>query len=168
MKKSLKSPKTFLLLIAVLIICGVLSQNSSAQTNSKKDSASDTVIVKRSVINSCGQTLDELELRDKKEIKTNEKIALLEERVKQSDKENALALELAESRKREAQSEREAKEAKNDVIAAKDETIAAKDKQLENKDKEINILKKRKVSPLTKAKYIGIGVLIGKLAGIIL
>lgn len=124
-----------------------------------------TVTVNQTTLNDCSKAFDELEKQDELVISQDAEIKLLNERLESEKEKKSIALELAESRRREAQSEREAKEAKSDVIAAKDETIAAKDKQIENKDKEIEILKKRKISPIEKAKYIGLGFLIGKISG---
>lgn len=77
----------------------------------------------------------------------NEKVNLLKDKFD-------LAVQLAESRKNEVASEKQAKDALN-------ERLNATQAQLVNKDKEIAILKKRKTSILTIMKAVGIGIGIG-------
>ncbi len=81
-------------------------------------------------------------------------IKLLNERLQTEKEKFALAQQLADARKNQADSNGQA-------INALKEAIAAKDALVLNKEKEIAILKKKKTSVLTIIKTIAVGIGIG-------
>ena len=81
-------------------------------------------------------------------------IKLLGERLETEKEKSNLLAELAESRRRQAESLTEANNALQEAVAAKDAVIV-------NKDKEIKILEKKKPKILTIVKAVAAGVAIG-------
>lgn len=79
---------------------------------------------------------------------------MLRERLQLEKEKAVLALELADSRKKEA----EAYKTSNESLK---EALAAKDAQIANLQKEVEILKKKKLTILKILKAVGAGVAIG-------
>ena len=152
MKKSSLHKKLLISLAVILSACVFQVRPTPAQQSSSDDSKS--VTVKQSVLNDCSKALDELSIFDKLLEAKQTEINLLNEKVNLLKDKFDLAVQLAESRKNEVASEKQAKDALN-------ERLNATQAQLVNKDKEIAILKKRKTSILTIMKAVGIGIGIG-------
>jgi hypothetical protein len=152
MNKFYPHAKKLLLLAAILTAFVLFSPSAQAQTSSTDGSK--LVTVKQETLNLANKALDELELQDRLIAAQDEQLRLTNERLETEKKTSAIALDLADSRKREAEALRAA------VVAAKD-AIAAKDSIIANKDKEIEILKKKKPSFLTIVKTVAVGIGIG-------
>lgn len=95
-----------------------------------------------------------MELQDKIIASQDKLIEALGGRVETEKEKSAVLTELAESRRREAESYKSANDALKTAIDAKNQIIA-------NKDKEIEILKKKKSSLFDGLKKIAVGVAIG-------
>jgi multidrug resistance efflux pump len=135
-------------------VFAVLTPQISAQSNSKNDSAPDTVVVKKATIDQCGKALDELTVYDKLLESKEAEIKLLQERLQLEKEKFDLVRQVSDARANQAASLSEANTALKEAIAAKESIIA-------NKDKEIEILKKKKTSVLTIIKTVGVGIGIG-------
>lgn len=157
MKKFTHKLKNLILFAATLIMFAALSQSALAQTNSKPNSAKDTVIVKQEIIDNCGKALEELSIYDKLLESKERELSLLKERLELEKERSKLYSDIADARK----SESEAREAQNESLL---KAIEVKNSQIANLEKEVEILKKKKPSLVKRildvAAGIGIGILL--------